>query len=44
MEYAEKLEGKAKRKEQLDKVNKNVIDEDLDRLYMDAIEAKLSLL
>ena len=30
MDYASKLESKAKRKEELDKVNKNAVDEELD--------------
>lgn len=43
LEYTDGIERKAKLREEKGKANKMVIDQELDELYMEAIEAKLSM-
>ena len=42
--FAEKLERKAEMREQLHRVKKNVVDAELDEMYIGALNAKLKLL
>ena len=42
--YVENIEKKAKMREEKGKANNLLLDEELDSLYMEAIEAKLSML
>lgn len=44
LDYVGGLERKAKMKEQKDKINHVMLDEELDNLYMEAIAVKLSML
>jgi hypothetical protein len=44
LEFTDKIEKTAKRKEELHKISSNLVDDELDALYLEAIEAKLGLL
>jgi hypothetical protein len=43
-QFTERLEQQARRREQLGRVGDAAVDDELDALYLEAIEAKLSLL
>ena len=44
LQFTDKIQNAAKRKEQLQKIGGNKVDDELDALYLQAIEAKLGLL
>lgn len=44
LEFTDRIEKTAKRKEQLNKIGSGGVDDELDALYLEAIEAKLGLL
>lgn len=44
LNFAEKLEKKAEQRQKLQKVKKNILDSEVDELYMGALKAKLQLL
>lgn len=44
LEFTDRIEKTAKRKEQLSKIGSGGVDDELDALYLEAIEAKLGLL